>query len=151
MTPAISHADVTRLLRLARQAHLLAPGQTGISAARQLLAVYGIGGTVVAGDGYAGRLGGLCPVQGEGIVDGLPWYFRARHSSWTFSAAEQAGIDPVDVSCGFARGFNLESPYGDGPHDAGYMPDEEAVDFIALAISVLRNERPALAAGTAPA
>lgn len=34
-----------------------------------------------SGEGWEGHVGGFCPVQGEGTVDGLNWYFRARHAS----------------------------------------------------------------------
>tara|TARA_B110001454_G_C12718140_1_gene433479 strand:+ start:2048 stop:2314 length:267 start_codon:yes stop_codon:yes gene_type:complete len=30
---------------------------------------------------------GLCPVQAEGTVNGHPFYFRARHLSWSLSVA----------------------------------------------------------------
>lgn len=29
--------------------------------------------------------GGNCPVQAEGTIDGKPFYFRARGSSWSMS------------------------------------------------------------------
>ncbi len=40
--------------------------------------------------------GGACPVQGTGLVDGHPCYFRSRHDSWSFEC--------------FAPGTDLEAP-----------------------------------------
>ena len=71
-------------------------------------------------------IGGNCPVQAEGMVNGVPFYFRARGDSWTFSV----GADPVGVSCGLSEGFHHEEEYGDGPYDAGWMPVDEAEAFI---------------------
>lgn len=28
-------------------------------------------------------LGGACPLQGRGTVDGLLWYYRSRHNAWS--------------------------------------------------------------------
>ena len=33
------------------------------------------------------------PVQAEGTVYGRPFYFRARHSSWSFVAARNPNLD----------------------------------------------------------
>ncbi|HZD70760.1 MAG TPA: hypothetical protein VFA45_18245 [Actinomycetes bacterium] len=38
-------------------------------------------------------LGGYAPVQGEGIVDGHAWYFRARWAGWSFLIAAPAEFD----------------------------------------------------------
>lgn len=66
-------------------------------------------------------LGGQCPVQAEGTVDGVPFYFRARHRHWTFTA----GADPLNED-----EFYISNVYGTGPHDAGYMPEEVALGII---------------------
>lgn len=77
-------------------------------------------------------IGGACPVQAEGTVDGIPFYFRARGDEWSMSI----GLDPVDVSCGFAPGFHYEEDYGDGPYDAGWMEEDEARAFIEKAAAL---------------
>lgn len=64
---------------------------------------------------------GQCPVQAEGTVNGVPFYFRARHAHWTFSV----GANPV-----MEEDFLISNRYGTGPHDAGYMPNEEALAII---------------------
>jgi len=77
-------------------------------------------------------LGGNCPVQAEGTVDGHAFYFRARGNSWQFHVARcQSEIFDRDV-------FYHEQDYGDGPFDAGWMPEDEARGFIAEAIALFR-------------
>lgn len=65
-------------------------------------------------------LGGNCPVQGEGTVNGKPFYFRARGEHWTMGI----GGDPVGEP-----DWYCEEPYGSWP-DAGWMPREEAEAFL---------------------
>lgn len=88
------------------------------------------GGEGLDGSGAArvviDMLGGQCPVQGKGTVNGVPFYFRARGEDWSFSV----GDDPVDVSCGFSEGFRYEEEYGEAPFAASWMPVEEARAFI---------------------
>lgn len=77
------------------------------------------------------------PVQYEGTVDGTPFYFRARHEHWSFSA----GVDPVKISLGWAEGFNREEEWGEtGHHDASYMPYEEAEKIIKRCCEEFVNE-----------
>jgi hypothetical protein len=59
------------------------------------------------GDGWEGEIGGACPVQGYGVVDGYPWYFRARGSCWSLDVAVDPLADPVGVGWdvyGFSTG-----------------------------------------------
>ena len=37
---------------------------------------------------------GHCPVQGEGTINGMPFYFRARHGLWTMTIDN----DPVEAA-----------------------------------------------------
>ena len=76
-------------------------------------------------------LGGNCPVQGEGTVDGKPFYFRARGESWSMSIG---GPDVVG-----APEWYWEEDYGTGPFDAGWMRDEEAEGFLRAAAVRWRN------------
>ena len=70
-------------------------------------------------------IGGLCPVQADGTVDGVPFYFRSRGDRWQMAIGEK----PVDVTLGWADGWLREAEYGTWP-DAGYMPIEEAEEII---------------------
>lgn len=74
-------------------------------------------------------IGGNCPVQAEGTIDGAPFYFRARGDEWSIEIG--GGFVLEDASKGIpATGFYMEREYGDGPYDAGWMPVEEARSFI---------------------
>lgn len=80
-------------------------------------------------------IGGNCPVQAEGTVDSMAFYFRARGSRWTFTVAErQAAIFEAPT-------FHCEAPYGDGPYDAGWMPKHHAYAAIIEGIRLYRLER----------
>ena len=39
-------------------------------------------------------LGGNCPVQAEGTIDGRPFYFRARGQSWSMGIGGDVVGDP---------------------------------------------------------
>jgi len=74
------------------------------------------------------------PVQAEGTLDGHPFYFRARGDHWTFSLAEEPGLDPVYIDSAesaVGRGYFLAAQYGaPGSFAAGYMAPAEARDLI---------------------
>lgn len=72
-------------------------------------------------------LGGLCPVQAEGWVNGIPFYFRSRHDHWSVSIGE----DPIGTPWDHPGYYREEvfSPYG-WEHDAGYMHQNVALDII---------------------
>ena len=90
--------------------------------------------------------GGHCPIQGEGHVDGFPWYYRSRHESMGLVVGEP-GSDVVDEKDPSAI-FYLELPfYNRGRDGAGWMDSEEVVGFVVRALSAFREER---ASGWAP-
>lgn len=67
---------------------------------------------------YIEYLGGNCPVQAEGTVNGKRFYFRARGTHWSMGIG---GDEPV----GEPEWIRQEK-WGDGPFAAGWMPEEEA-------------------------
>lgn len=67
-------------------------------------------------------IGGNCPVQAEGTINGQPFYFRARGDGW------RIGIGGNDIVA--APDWSYEEDYGDGPYDAGWMTKDEARAFI---------------------
>jgi hypothetical protein len=72
-------------------------------------------------------LSGQAPVQAEGAVAGLPFYFRARWDYWTFSVAQTTSGDPVQVLLGAEEGYNLQGAYGaKGECEASWMPHGDA-------------------------
>ena len=87
-------------------------------------------------------IGGNCPVQADGSINGFPFYFRARGDQWTLSIAHKESRDPVDVSCGFAEGWRYREAYGEeDSFDAGWMEHEEALKFIHEAAEVFHKEK----------
>jgi hypothetical protein len=72
--------------------------------------------------------GGVCPVQAWGTLLGFPFYFRARHEHWSFEV-EAEHEDPTSDALAQIL-FQREEAWGEGEHDAGYMPEEVAAEFI---------------------
>jgi len=74
------------------------------------------------------HIAGVCPVQADGTVNGRPFYFRARHGSWSFVGALHG--DPVEVYSG-SHGFLQEATWGAHAQAADHMPEGEARQIIA--------------------
>jgi hypothetical protein len=85
------------------------------------------------------------PVQGEGTLDGHRFYFRARGDQWTFSLAEEPGLDPVYIdsaASALGRGYFLAAQYGaPGSFAAGYMALAEARTLIGECARRYRADR----------
>lgn len=64
-------------------------------------------------------IGGNCPVQAEGTINGAPFYFRARGARWR-------------VEVGEPHFWSMEQPFGEWP-DAGWMSEDDARGFIEIA------------------
>lgn len=78
-------------------------------------------------------IGGLCPVQATGYLgdDKYPFYFRARGDGWSFDVWP-ANPQEWEKSSDLPQApviYCEEHPYGVWP-EAGYMPTEEAEEFI---------------------
>ena len=67
-------------------------------------------------------IGGNCPIQSEGTINGDRYYFRARGEHWSMGIG---GDDPV---C--APEWHKEREWGDGPYAAGWMPEDIARQII---------------------
>ncbi len=65
-------------------------------------------------------IGGKCPVQAEGNIDGQPLYFRSRGDEWEFWVGTPYSSDA----------FTIDGNYGAWP-EAGYMPEDIALHLIA--------------------
>lgn len=46
---------------------------------------------VAAGEGYEVEFSGMCPVQGDGGIDGFPCYYRARGKGWSLEVYPVGG------------------------------------------------------------
>jgi len=84
------------------------------------------------------NLGGNCPVQGEGTVLGVPFYFRARHEEWSMGIGE----DPVAVTRAEIGAIWYKSEaWGDGEFAAGWMEREVARGIIESCAALYMIER----------
>lgn len=82
---------------------------------------------------------GKAPVQADGLIGRMPFYFRARHSGWSFTVAINPDIDPSCIwpssnEAGFFQydglgGYYIDGAYGEN-FDASYMPYHVAADII---------------------
>jgi hypothetical protein len=81
-----------------------------------------------------GSVSGMCPVQGEGELDGKPWYFRARYEHWTFTLAEAEGnphgVRSLFHEAALESGWNIERAWPFGQYSAGYMPVKAALAIV---------------------
>lgn len=88
-------------------------------------------------------IGGNCPVQAEGEIDGKEFYFRARGGHWSIGI----GGDPVTNP-----DWYFEAPYldkepethpvvGEMHFSAGWMPESAALSFIHTAAVLYANTR----------
>lgn len=79
--------------------------------------------------------GGMCPVQVEGKVDGLPFYFRARGEAWSMRIAAAPDGDVFAEDAWF-----YGEPWGIWP-EAGYMPDGVAIQHIEASVERWRKSK----------
>lgn len=84
-------------------------------------------------------LSGLCPVQSQGLIDGHPYYFRARHDKWSIRIAKNKSFD-TDIAVDDPFAWEHREKYGEEP-EAGYMPFIEALEFIEWSAKRWRWER----------
>ena len=78
-------------------------------------------------------IGGNCPVQAEGVVDGKPFYFRARGDRWSLS---------VDLNGSLLNPeWSYVEPYGGTEFSAGWMEEDVALEMIEKAIGIYLREK----------
>lgn len=77
-------------------------------------------------------LGGNCPVQAEGTVDGEPFYFRARGEHWSMGI----GGEPVGYPA-----WKIKENYPGDQFAAGWMAEDEARTFIEKAAAAWAAQR----------
>jgi hypothetical protein len=85
-------------------------------------------------------LGGNCPVQAEGTVDGRPFYFRARGQRWSLEVADETGRLDYWHSPD-SRSWFYQEPWGEGDYAAGWMPESDARDMIDKGVAIWRSQR----------
>ena len=69
-------------------------------------------------------LGGNCPVQAEGRINGQAFYFRARGEHWSMSIGGGDVVGNPD--------WYYEEPFG-AQFEAGWMTEKQAREFISAA------------------
>ncbi|MDB5296131.1 MAG: hypothetical protein JWO31_2114 [Phycisphaerales bacterium] len=74
--------------------------------------------------GLAFEVYGAAPVQADGTIGNRQFYFRAKHSNWTFEMADDLGELPTDT--GNNAVFSVEGRY----RSAGDMSLDEASKII---------------------
>lgn len=93
--------------------------------------------------------GGLCPVQAEGKINGLPFYFRSRGGSWSLSIAATPDGDPLEDDDTYFHREPYDGVNRDEPQEfngnmiqfgAGYAEPYECVAFIERAAKLLLGE-----------
>ena len=85
-------------------------------------------------------IGGNCPVQAQGTIDGKRFYFRSRGEHWSVEISPGAsGLymtwpddDPAWV---------YEEEWGGGEFAAGWMPEDAAVSMIGKAAKLYVIEK----------
>ena len=94
----------------------------------------------VTGKNWSGKIYGQCPVQGFGLVDGYPWYFRARWETWSMEISNDKDIDCKCLPLvGFEiGGWIFEEDWGK-EFDAGYMDSSTVINLIEKAILLFRE------------
>jgi hypothetical protein len=94
---------------------------------------------------YEQEPSGKCPVQAEGKIDGLPFYFRSRGAHWSLSIANSENGDALDYkNCRYHReeykGVNAfrDDEINDGHRfAAGWAEPDECREFIERAAALL--------------
>lgn len=82
------------------------------------------------------------PVQAEGYIDRLRFYFHSRHECWSFALAGHSDIEPVDINKSSRNQFFVEQNYGESKSEsASYMSKEQAKEIILLCADLYRKSR----------
>lgn len=87
--------------------------------------------------------GGNCPLQIEGTIDGVEFYFRARGRRWTMGIGGDVVIAPD---------WSMSGPWGEGAYGAGWMPEHIGQAIVAKCCEVWQVARyaPNVVEGVAP-
>lgn len=72
-------------------------------------------------------VGGHCPVNAEGTVDGKPFFFKARGRHWSMGIG---GADPE-----LEPDWSMREEWPGGQFDAGWMTEDDARGCIDKAVA----------------
>lgn len=77
---------------------------------------------------------GVCPVQAEGTLDDLAFYFRARGEHWQFHVSK-------DPSHRFVNDiFYCDIEWPEGPYMAGWMAPADVLKCLHLGVALYRQQ-----------
>jgi len=93
------------------------------------------------------QVGGNCPVQAEGTINGVPFYFRARGKHWALHVgpdplADGSWVHRERYSDPSAKGRFDSDPDDGDPYAAGWMTVDEVRAFIAKAAALYADQAP---------
>lgn len=97
-----------------------------MSAADTNLATDALDGIVIE------HISGICPVQAEGTIDGLPFYFRARGQRWSIEIGKSSDAE---------KSFTYSEAWGAEPFAAGWMDEDEVHRLIIVGAREFRKAR----------
>ena len=81
------------------------------------------------------QIGGNCPVQAEGTIDGAVFYFRSRGESWSLQVATDATGPWGDTAWAYTEDYPGEK------YDAGWITEDQARAFINKGAAIYRDVR----------
>jgi hypothetical protein len=87
------------------------------------------------------EIGGNCPVQAEGTIDGRRFYFRARWNGWRVAIHPTATGDYLSWPDDGTE-WDFSEAWGEGEYDAGWMPEDTAREMIDKAANLYRAAAP---------
>lgn len=83
-------------------------------------------------------IGGVCPIQAEGTINGEPFYFRSRHQHWSLCIGENASLGSYSK----LNKYYKKAKWGEGLHSAGFMNIKDAKTIIKDTINdYLKSDR----------
>lgn len=85
------------------------------------------------------QIGGSCPVQAEGTIIGLPFYFRGRHNTISLCVGLTPTMDVFDDNAWY-----YEEDYGYEAFEAGWIPVDAALSFIDRSIEKFFEQNPTI-------
>lgn len=86
---------------------------------------------------YTSGPDGCSPVQSEGTIDGLQFYFRSRWQQMSIRISSAPDIHPMEDE----NDWYYAEPYGALEFEAGYAPKEDCIAFIERAAELWRNRK----------
>lgn len=67
-------------------------------------------------------IGGVCPIQAEGTINGEQFYFRSRHQHWSLCIGKNPILGPHSK----LNKYYKKEKWGEGLHSAGFMNIKDA-------------------------